>query len=139
MSKLTDSASRTFADGFNCCQAVLSAVGEPLGLPRQAALKIAQGMGGGMGHLGLTCGAVTGAFMAIGLVHARLEKDQDAAKQRAYELVAEFARRFKAKNEYLDCRSLLGFSFDDAEAYEVRDAVEILEQLLPLDEHGEKP
>jgi C_GCAxxG_C_C family probable redox protein len=52
-----------FKDGFSCSQAVLSAYGEQFGLDREMALKVSGAFGGGMGHLGETCGAVTGAFM----------------------------------------------------------------------------
>ncbi len=137
-------------------QSVLSAVGEKLGLKRELALRVAQGFGGGMGSMGLTCGAVTGAFMAIGLVHARTQAGQDAAKTKAYELVNEFARRFNARHGSIECRTLVGFDISDpaarAKAVQdgslaarctpfVRDAVEILEELLPLDQgkFGVKP
>ena len=56
-------AVRRFAEGFNCSQAILSAYAEHFGLEEETAMKVAAGFGGGMGRLGRTCGAVTGAFM----------------------------------------------------------------------------
>ena len=38
---------------------------------REMALKVSGAFGGGMGHLGETCGAVTGAFMLIGLKYGK--------------------------------------------------------------------
>ena len=52
-----------FKDGFSCSQAVLSAYGEQFGMNREMTSKVSGAFGGGMGHLGETCGAVTGAFM----------------------------------------------------------------------------
>jgi C_GCAxxG_C_C family probable redox protein len=60
-------AVKCFNNGFNCAQAVLSTYSEQLGVDKTTALKIAGSFGGGMGHIGETCGAVTGAFMLIEL------------------------------------------------------------------------
>jgi len=54
-----------FKDGFSCSQAVLSAYGEHFGLDHEMASEVSGAFGGGMGHLGETCGAVTSAFMLI--------------------------------------------------------------------------
>ena len=52
-----------FQEGFNCSQAVFLTYCEEFGLlDRKTALKIACGLGGGMGRLGGTCGAVSGAY-----------------------------------------------------------------------------
>ena len=53
--------------GFSCSQAIVAAFAPSLGLDRDTALKIASGFGSGMGRLAETCGAVTGAFMILGL------------------------------------------------------------------------
>ena len=66
---VVDRAGSAFDEGFSCSQAVLSAFAPEHGLDRETALKVATAFGGGMGHRGDTCGAVTGAFMAIGLRH----------------------------------------------------------------------
>ena len=62
-----------FQGGFNCSQAVLSTYAQDFGLDREAALKLAAGFGGGMGRMAGTCGAVTGAFMVLGLKHGPTE------------------------------------------------------------------
>ncbi len=63
-----------FEDGFSCSQAVLSAYGEQFGMGREMALKVSGAFGGGMGHLGETGGAVTGAFMLYGSSMGRREQ-----------------------------------------------------------------
>ena len=100
-------AVRRFAEGFNCSQAIVSAYAEQFGLDEETALKIAAGFGGGMGRLGRTCGAVTGAFMVLGLRYGRSSPDQ-AAKERVYAHIQEFADRFNARNASLTCKGPVG-------------------------------
>lgn len=140
-----------FKEGFSCSQAVLASFCEPLGLDRDTALKISQSFGGGMAHMGETCGAVTGAFMAIGLKHGRTRADDDLAKEKTYELVQEFVERFRSRYGSIICKELLGYDlskedemkeaqekqlFDEFCPKLVQTAAEILEDLLPLSEES---
>ena len=97
-----------FKEGFSCSQAVLAAYAEGLGLPREEALRIAQAFGGGIAKSGDWCGAVTGAFLVIGLKHGRVRADDAAAKDRTYALVQDFTKRFKARHGTARCNELLG-------------------------------
>ena len=134
-------AASHFEEGFSCSQSVLSAYGPDLGLDRETALKVATGFGGGMGHMGETCGAVTGAFMVIGLKHGRIRAEDEETRDKAYSLIAEFAERFKSRNGSMVCRELLGCDIGTPEGLElareknvcpgfVRDAAEIIEEIL---------
>ena len=58
--------------------------------------KLSQAFGGGMAHLGEACGAVTGAFMLIGLKYGRTKADDLEASDRTYAKMRQFADRFKA-------------------------------------------
>ena len=134
-----------FTDGLSCSQAVFSAFAPDYGVDRETATRIASAFGGGMARSGNTCGAVTGAYMAIGLARGGSRSEHREAKERAYELVREFSRRFAARNGVLTCRELLGCVIGTPEGMAqarasglfdtlcpklVRDAVEILEELL---------
>ena len=66
MSAKSEEAVERFKKGFNCSQAVFGTFSEQVGLDCETACKVATGFGGGM-RMGGTCGAVTGAFMALGL------------------------------------------------------------------------
>lgn len=101
-------AARCFSGGFNCAQAVFTTFSGDLGLEQQSALKVACGFGGGMGHTGGPCGAVSGAVMAIGLKHGKCNPEDNDAKAKTYELVAEFSKRFKEKHGSLLCTELIG-------------------------------
>jgi C_GCAxxG_C_C family probable redox protein len=134
-----------FEEGFSCSQAVFSAYAEQFGLDRETALKISGGFGGGMGRMAQTCGAVTGAFMAIGLKYGAVESDDQEAKDKTYDLVREFADRFKSCHGSVTCQELLGCDISIPEGLKVareqgifkttcprlvRDAAEILEEIL---------
>ncbi len=131
-----------FKDGFNCSQAILSTYCEEFGIEKKVALQIACGLGAGMGRQQETCGAVSGAYLLIGLKYGKYMKDDDPAKERTYELVREFSKRFVDRNGSVSCRALLGIDLlncDRRLAYEhvqdecprlVKDAAEIIEQLL---------
>ena len=60
-------ARELFLEGCNCAQAVFLAFAEDK-LDRETALKIASGFGGGMAGMRDVCGAVSGMFMAYGLL-----------------------------------------------------------------------
>lgn len=130
-------------NGMNCAQAVLVVYAEELGYSREVALKIAAGFGGGMGRMGETCGAVTGAFMAIGLQFGSTETTPEV-KDTIAERIRECAQQFTARNSSLTCRGLLGYEIgtpDGRKAIKenhlsetvcmkaIRDVVEIIEAL----------
>ncbi len=136
-----------FDEGFSCAQAVASTYGPEFGLSREMALKVSGAFGGGMAGMGETCGAVTGALMVIGLRHGRTNAEDTETKEKAYNLVKEFVEHFKSRNESIVCRELLGCDIGTPEGKAlaeerdlhatrctklVRDAAEIMEQLLDL-------
>ena len=71
----------SFKEGFRCSQALLSTYGVQFGLNREVALRISEAFGGGMGRMGETCGAVTGAFMVIGLRYGKTRIEDERAKR----------------------------------------------------------
>lgn len=134
-----------FTKGFLCSQALLSTYGTQFGLDSEIALKLATAFGGGMGRRGETCGAVTGAFMVIGLKYGKTAAEDRQSQEKTYSLVKEFVDRFKSRNGSIVCRELLGCDIGTPEGYEiakqkmvfrtvcpkyVRDAAETLEQIL---------
>lgn len=110
---------------YNCAQAVLIPFAEKKGISAAQATAITANFGSGM-RAGLTCGAITGGLMALGLYDAG---DAEAS--------AEFMRRMKDLHGGLsDCRDLLREEAHspaekkphcDGMVYE---AVEIVEEML---------
>jgi C_GCAxxG_C_C family probable redox protein len=111
-----DEAMITFEEGFNCSQAVLAAFSGDFGLDPIMAYRVAAGFGGGMGHMGETCGAVTGAFMVIGLKYGMTVLDGSQSHRDAFAKVREFAEKFRAQNGSIVCRDLLGLDVNDRHA-----------------------
>ncbi len=124
---------------------MLSAYGTRFGLDRETALKVSGAFGGGMGRMGGTCGAVTGAFMVIGLKHGKARDDDDEAREKTYALVQEFTERFRMRNRSIVCRELLGHDLSTSEGRQavaeknlfltfcpglVQSASDILEEML---------
>ncbi len=132
-----------FASGLNCSQAILTVFGEPYGLDSEMANRLGRPLGGGMGRLARTCGAVTGAVLVLGL--AKDHQDEAQARKVSYSHVQELFRRFEALHGTTECRSLLGADMSTEEGLKkvqdeklvsklcpafVRDAANILEKLL---------
>jgi C_GCAxxG_C_C family probable redox protein len=142
----TEAAVRMFEREFACSQSVFAAFADPAEIPRETALRVAAGFGGGFGRTGEACGAVTGAIMALGLRHCGRPAELDPlGKEQAYPAVREFLARFKARHGAIVCRELLGCDLGVPEELQrardlglfksrcpafVRTAAEILEELL---------
>jgi C_GCAxxG_C_C family probable redox protein len=104
-----DSARTTMVAGkMNCAQSTLTAFCEELGLDRKTALKLAMGFGGGVGGMGKTCGAVTGAFMVLGLRLDLTPKNHDEMRTEIHRVMDEFKDKFVAIRGSTDCKDLLG-------------------------------
>ena len=96
-----------FEKMYNCCQAVICAYCEELGMKEEDAFRLTEGFGSGMGGLKDTCGAVTGMFMTIGLKSSAGKMDEPfATKMDTYQKLLEAAEKFKEKNGSLYCRDL---------------------------------
>lgn len=93
---------------YSCSEAVLLTYGPQLGLDQKLAVKIASGFGGGMGRLGETCGAVTAAYMVIGLKYGADSVKDNYSRENTYQAVAEFDHLFKERNGSTYCRDLIG-------------------------------
>ncbi len=99
MSKLLERAKELRADEtkhYNCAQGVLVPFAEARGIDAETAYQIAGNFGAGMKRAA-TCGAVTGALMALGLYGV-----EDPA------VISEFYRRLKENHQgCLECGDLL--------------------------------
>ena len=107
---MTDHAERArelFVQGYNCAQAVFCAFTDLTGLDIDTSARLASSFGGGLGRLREPCGTVSAAAMVLGLLKGYDTPGDPAAKKAHYELVREFAARFRAVNGSIICRELL--------------------------------
>ncbi|MDF2500369.1 MAG: GCAxxG family protein [Anaerosporomusa subterranea] len=107
-------AGNNFRNGYNCAEAILRAFRDGLQLPLDdEALKIASGFGGGFGHAGCACGALSASIMVLGLMQGRSDSSQNRAP--VYAAAQEFHRRFEEKFGATCCRMLNPYPFDTKE------------------------
>lgn len=126
-----------FAAGGQCAQCTLVPWAEALGYDEEELMHMAAAFAGGM-FRGDTCGAVTGAMMAIGLAYG---DDPKLVEEKAAAFHAAFLERFGSTC----CRELLGYDLSvpgelekaresgkmtDVCPTQVRVASEILQELL---------
>jgi len=145
MEQKSEKAISTFRSGFNCAQAVVMAYADQLKFDTSLALSISTGFGGGMGRLQETCGAVTGAFMVLGVHNCKTYSDNAERKAKTYAMIQEYDKKFKAIHHTTNCKELLGCDLKTPEGQKIlseknlhetvctkciSDSVTILEELL---------
>ena len=98
-----------FIKGYDCSQVVLSYFAERLGITEEMANKVSACFGGGMMH-GDTCGAFTGAIMAVGLKYGHWDVNTLLRqKEEMMNKYAEFRALFLEKFATNSCKELLGY------------------------------
>jgi C_GCAxxG_C_C family probable redox protein len=142
-----DQAAQSFDGSYNCSQAVLASFAGDFNLDLETAVKLAAGFGAGMSRSCQVCGALSGAYMVIGLKFGSDPSDAGnfQEQKKTYLFVADFMDRFLERNGSLNCRELTGYDLGDpaqhAQAKQdgvfavqcvkyVKDAVEITEELI---------
>jgi C_GCAxxG_C_C family probable redox protein len=148
MMNRSEKAVSYFNNSFNCSQSVLTAFAPDLGLSIDDSLRISCAFGAGMGRRQLTCGAVTGALMVLGLQFGKALHDDESKKQETYTLTRKFCDGFIERHGSLSCRELLlnldmndpedNLKIKEMELHDthctrfVKDAVDIVEKLTTI-------
>jgi len=147
MSTKCDLATSRFTEGFHCSQSVLEAFAEDYGLNPVTARKIGNPLAGGSG-LGGKCGAVTGAFLLIGMHYGMADADDSDAFQKTFEKVGTFVEKFKERHGNIYCQQLIGLNVFSEEGLRefmdkdikltqcikyVENAVKIVEEIINQD------
>ena len=99
-------AKELFEQGYACSQAVVLAFCDLLKINEQEIAKLTLPFGGGLGRLRLTCGAVSGIAVVVGLLFADAESSPEN-KKKVYAITQELAEKFKKENGSLICADLL--------------------------------
>ena len=107
MKTRSDIAVAKFLSGYNCTQAVLFSFCDDLGFNKDQALRLACGLGAGMGRKQEVCGAVTGGIITLGLKHGRGEAQDKTLTETTYAKVRELMDQFESKHGTCNCRALL--------------------------------
>ncbi|MFX1552463.1 MAG: C-GCAxxG-C-C family protein [Promethearchaeota archaeon] len=123
-----EKAISSFRGDLNCAQSILSSYSTEYGLDKDTALRIATGFGGGMGRMQNTCGAISGAFMVIGLKYGMGEDSDTEAKEKTYQLIREFSNRFQKIHGSIICKELLGCDINTPEGKHYYDRNDLFEK-----------
>ncbi len=145
MSDIADMALQEFDKGNNCAQIVLGVFAPDFGLDDEIARRISSSFGGGVGRMGGTCGAVSAAYMVLGLKYGDTDSQDPKAREKQVRLLQSYRKRFEDRRGSVSCRELLGFNLRDPLQYNkvverglffelcpnlVADAIEILNEVI---------
>ena len=100
-------AKELFLQGYNCCQAVVGAFAEDLGLDFDTAMKLSSSFGGGFGRLREVCGAVSGMGIVAGLKSGYSDPKAGIEKKEHYARIQELAEQYRSENGSIIGRELL--------------------------------
>lgn len=107
-----------FMKGYDCSQVVLSHFAEKLGLTKDEANKVSACFGGGMMQAD-TCGAFTGALMAIGLKYGHYDAENLMAQKGVMmEKCGEFKAKFVEKYPSCKCLDIIGYNVTTPEGFQ---------------------
>lgn len=129
--KSVEVALEMFAQRFNCAEAVLTGVAQACGMDTPSAPRIATAFGGGMAGQGETCGAVTGAMMALGLKFGRERGDDNDSKAATYAKVRELFAAFEKEFGTCRCYDLIGFDLTTPEGLEQAKQAGLHDKICP--------
>lgn len=129
MSATVQLAQDLYTGGLNCAQSVLCAFCEKYGLPKETAMQIASGLGGGF-RTGEICGAASGAVIVIGLKDGMTNLSDARASGYCGEQTKEFIARFSQRNSYITCRDIIKNAEGERPRQVCIDAIKSAVQLL---------
>ncbi|MCK9631096.1 MAG: C-GCAxxG-C-C family protein [Methanoregula sp.] len=126
-----EDAAALFVGGWSCSQAVCCAFAKDFGIDEKTALRLSCGLGGGMGHTGNACGAVSGALMVIGMKYGRMSIEDLASKEKTYEVAQKFVKEFRERNNSVNCSELLGHDLSDPEKLKAARETGVFKTICP--------
>ena len=109
--ELKAQAAEYHSQGFNCAQSVACALAPKLGMDADAACRMTEGFGLGMGGMNETCGAISGGVVALGFASSR-GLGAPSNKKATYQLSNRLVEEFRQKNGATQCRELKGVGCD---------------------------
>ena len=111
MSNKSEEAVKYFNSGYNCCQSVVLAFTEDVGLGNTTAARLANGFGGGLSWTDNMCGTAYAIALLISLKNGKELPDEADKQLKTFMLtkqaIEEFKDAFEGKNK---CTELLGYN-----------------------------
>ena len=133
--KTTEAAEKAvtlFDSGYNCAESILLALSLHFNKKSPIIPRIATGFGAGIGRSGQTCGALSAAVMAIGLLRGcDRGKEEREKRNAAYESVRRMVKAFEKEFRSSQCRVLTQCDLETEEGKEKYRKEELHEKLCP--------
>ncbi|MDA3901374.1 MAG: C-GCAxxG-C-C family protein [Spirochaetes bacterium] len=107
LSPRVNHALELFDRGYACSQSIVLAFADIFNLNERHAALISSNFGGGMGRLRRTCGALTGAYMVLGLKFGNSSPDDMETKLNGYRTVRKLTEQFEAIHSTSICKDLI--------------------------------
>lgn len=98
---------------YNCCESVLLALKDYLGVESELIPKIGTGIGAGVSLNGLLCGSISSVAIAIGIKYGRTSSEENP--QPVWDMVDKYVAEFKDRFGYVNCRQLTGLNLKTKE------------------------
>ena len=93
---------------YNCCESVLLALKDHLGVESDMIPKIGTGIGAGVSLNGLLCGSISSVAIAIGIKYGRTSPEENP--QPVWNMVDKYVAEFKDRWGAVTCRELTGLN-----------------------------
>ncbi len=107
---INEKVQNLIAKEYSCSQVTFGAICEEVGVSLENAMKQSACFGGGIG-MGDTCGAISGALMALGYLSNGTPEEKHSNHERSVEFIQAFIE--KTGSRY--CREHLGFDLGTPE------------------------
>lgn len=98
---------------YNCCESVLLALSEYLGVSSELIPKIGTAVGAGVGLNGLLCDCISGVAMAVGIKYGRNSREENP--QPAWNRIDGYVASFRDKFGGVNCGQLTGLNLKTPE------------------------
>ncbi len=117
--KLAEELASTYGPQFHgCAQIVVATFQEILGIPDESVLMAASCFAGG-GKRCLTCGAISGGLIVLGVKYGRRRlEDGVEAEEVALEPACDLVDRFQEVYDSTDCCELTGYNLGDPSQFQ---------------------
>lgn len=94
--------------GYNCAQAVACTYCDLVGVDEELMFRLTEALGGGMGGMEGTCGALSGACVLAGMKASTGNLEKPNSKAASYKLSKEILNQFKEQNGSVICKEIKG-------------------------------
>ena len=127
---VAEKAGQLYAGKYHCCEAIVLAVSEYMGMNDDLLLKISTPFGGGMTGNGATCGSLLAAYICMGAFKGRSSENESRkdACEPANRIFHKFCQKYGSPN----CSDIVGYDKNDPKSVELYGQKVKQEVCIPL-------